>query len=77
MVPKIEKEFEDYRNNVLIAKQKSSKLITSIAKNATSFLLGNNLPFGGEVKSLIDDHFTRKLNWTGFLSEIELKRGKG
>jgi hypothetical protein len=76
LVPQIEKEFQDYRNNVLIGKQKSSKVFTSIAKNAVSFLLGNNLPLGAEVKSLIDDHFTRKMNWTGFLSEIELKTSK-
>jgi hypothetical protein len=71
LVEKIESEFTRYRNDVLINKQKGSRLITSLAKNALSFLAGQILPGVGELKSIKEDARARNFNWTGFLAEVE------
>jgi len=73
LVTAVEQEFSKYRNEVLLEKQKGSRLITSLANNALSFFAGSVIPVPGigEIKSLMSDSKTRKFNWTGFISEIE------
>lgn len=71
IVVSIEQEFRKYRNDVLLDKQRGSRLINSIGNNALSFAIGAIIPGVGEVKSLMSDAAARKFNWTGFLAEIE------
>jgi len=71
IVIKVEQEFQKYRNNILIDKQKNCRLGASIANNAISFIIGNVVPGAGEIKTLISDANTRKFNWTGFIAELE------
>lgn len=71
LVIAIESEFSKYRNNVLLGKQKGSRLLNSLARNSISFVAGEIIPGVGEMKSLISDGSARKANWTGFLAEIE------
>jgi len=70
-VDEIEKEFESYRNRLLIEKQKDARLMTSCAKNAVSFAVGTIIPGASELKSLIDDKKTRTMSWTGFIASLE------
>jgi hypothetical protein len=44
LISNIEEEFQKYRNGVLLAKQYDSRLVTSIANNAFSFLIGSVTP---------------------------------
>jgi len=71
LVIKVEQEFKNYRNNILINKQSSCKLGTSIANNALSFVVGTIIPGASEIKSLKSDNESRKFNWTGFIASIE------
>lgn len=71
LVANIETEFQNYRNDVLIQLQNSSKIGTSIANNAISFIVGGFIPGVGEIKSLKSDAEVRKFSWTGFLADIE------
>jgi hypothetical protein len=71
LVAGIETEFQKYRNDILLQKQKGSRLITSIGNNALSFLIGTFIPGAGEIKSLASDAVSRNFNWTGFLAELE------
>lgn len=71
LVQEIEKEFHRYRNDLLLRKQKESRLATSIGNNSISFLIGSFIPGIGEVKSLISDAAARDFNWTGFIAELE------
>jgi hypothetical protein len=70
-VSTIENEFNKYRNDVLLQRQRGSRLISSIGNNALSFVTGSLIPGVGEVKSLISDTKARNFNWTGFLAELE------
>lgn len=67
----IEKEFNNYRNDLLISFQGGSKIGNSIAKNLLSATIGLFVPAVGEIKSLMEDTQTRKMNWTGFISQLE------
>lgn len=71
LVNNIELEFKNYRNEVLLEKQRSSRILNSISKNAFSFGIGLLVPGVGEIKSLATDNAARKYNWTGFIAEIE------
>ena len=71
LVTNIEKEFQNYRNDVLLQLQNSSGIGTSIANNAISFVVGSYIPGVGEIKSLRSDAEARKFSWTGFLADIE------
>lgn len=73
IVSSIEGEFQKYRNDVLLKKQKGSRLITSLANNALSLLIGTIVPGVGEAKSTLQDIKARNFNWTGFLAELEMK----
>jgi hypothetical protein len=73
LVDNIEQEFQNYRNTVLIERQKASRLETSLANNAFSFAIGALAPGVGEVKSLMSDAAARNFNWTGFLAELEAR----
>ena len=66
---KIEKEFIDYRNDVLIEKQKGAKLINSFARNAVSLIIP--IPGITEAADIMDAYETRKLNWTAFMATLE------
>lgn len=67
----VEREFNKYRNDVLLSKQRGSKLMNSLGNNAISMVIGTVIPGVGEVKSLLNDAAARNFNWTGFLAEIE------
>jgi len=69
----VEKEFSEYRNTLLLNKQKGSRLMSSIAKNALSFAIGSFIPGLGEINSLKDAIKDRKFSWTGFLAELEIR----
>jgi len=73
LVADIEDEFFRYRNNVLIQKQKGSRVINSLGKNALSLVLGTAFPGSVEAKSLRSDRMVRKFNWTGFIAGLEVK----
>ena len=71
LVDSIEAEFNKYRNDLLLKKQRGTNLLSSIGKNALSFLGGLVIPAVGEIKSLKEDYQASKMNWTGFISKIE------
>jgi hypothetical protein len=71
LVDNIEREFQKYRNEILLERQKASRLGTSIANNAFSFAIGALVPGVGEFKSLKSDAAARNFSWTGFLAELE------
>ncbi len=71
LVANIETEFQNYRNYVLLQLQNNSKIGTSIANNAISFVIGGFIPGVGEIKSIRSDAESRKFSWTGFLADIE------
>lgn len=74
IVSTIEGQFQKYRNDVLIEKQKGSRLVTSLANNALSLIIGAIVPGVGEAKSTLQDIKTRNFSWTGFLAELERKK---
>lgn len=71
LVDEIQIEFERYRNQVLLEKQKDARLMESCAKNAVSFAIGTLIPGGSELISLIEDKETKTMNWTGFIASLE------
>lgn len=77
IVNAVENQFQTYRNNVLLEKQRGSQLITSWSNNLLSLLLGSIVPGAGEVKSLIQDNKARSFSWTGFLAELENSNQEG
>jgi|TARA_B100002003_G_C13928155_1_gene451000 hypothetical protein len=71
IVTKIEKEFTNYRNEILISKQRGTKILTSVGKNAASFVLGKLVPGSTEIISVLEDYEAKAMNWTAFISSIE------
>jgi hypothetical protein len=78
LIMNIETEFDNYRNDVLINKQTSSKVFNSLIKNLASTIVDEIMdgiaPGSTFVKKLIDDRNTRKMNWTAFLATIERQK---
>ena len=71
VVDEIQKEFERYRNELLIEKHKDACLMESCARNAVSFAIGTLIPGASEAISFIEDSETRTMNWTGFIASLE------
>lgn len=71
IVFKVENEFQNYRNNVLLKKLNDSKIINSLSRNAFNFFKGKIVPGYGQLKSIGEDSNTREMNWTGFIANLE------
>lgn len=71
LVQRIEKEFVDYRNEVLLKHQAKAGLFESIARNFISVAAGIILPGIPEAADLLDARKTRRMNWTAFLASLE------
>lgn len=75
LVQRIEKEFVDYRNEVLLEHQARAGLFESIARNSISIVTGKILPPGIlEAADLLEACETRRMNWTAFLASLETKQ---
>lgn len=74
LVTKIETEFKDYRNTVLLDRQKGTSIFSSISKNALGYIIGNIAPGSTEAAGFLSDMKARKFNWTGFIAELERSR---
>lgn len=73
---RIEHEYEDYKHKVLLEKHKEAQVIESFSRNAASIMIGLLLPVPGlkEAAVVIEARRTRRMNWTAFISSIEMKR---
>jgi len=72
LVGRVEDEFSDYRNEVLLNHQGNAGLLQSTAWNLISFVARRVLPPGVlEAADLWEASQTRRMNWTAFLASLE------
>lgn len=76
LVAKVEEQFVQYRDQVLLAHQAKAGLLHSTARNLISVVAGKVLPPGIlEGVDLLKSRETRRMSWTAFLACLETDRG--
>ncbi|GGA80013.1 hypothetical protein GCM10008015_20870 [Flavobacterium palustre] len=71
LVPKIETEFNNYRNQLLIDKHKDATLATSLSNTILTVVKDSMFSGLNAIQEIGEKRNTRKMDWTAFVSKID------